>query len=62
MKLIFNWNWIELNCKFILKDKLIIKTQNWKKIKTWIKQEYNNYIIVEKLEANLNLLILRTKS
>ena len=51
---------IELNWMFIVKDELIIKTQNWTKIKLPIKQQFEHQIIAEKLKANRNLLRLNT--
>ena len=45
---------------FIVKDELLIKTQNWAKIKLLIKQKFEHQIIAEKLEANRNLLRLNT--
>ena len=51
---------LDLNWMFIVKDELIIKTQNWTKIKVSIKQQFEHQIIAEKLEANRNLLRLNT--
>ena len=45
---------------FIVKDELIIKTQNWTRIKLSIKQQFEHQIIAEKLETNRNLLRLNT--
>ena len=45
----------------IFKEKLILKTQNWTKVKKSRQHEINHQITVAKLEAILNLLIANTK-